>query len=158
MPNIENFKGSFTEMARPNRFRVSVDGISKLEFMGKGAQLPGSTIGVMDVPYQGRVIKMPGDRVFNDWTVTIYNDVDMSARRELEAWIELLNGNESNIGYTVKREAIVEQLGRDGSVIATFKLHGIIPLDISAIDLAFDSNDTPSEVTASFAYDWHEMI
>jgi len=157
MANIEEFKGSFGEMARPNRFRVSVDGVSDLQFLGKGAQLPGSTIGVMDVPYQGRVIKMPGDRIFNDWTVTIYNDVKMEARQDLETWMELLNGNESNIGSTVKREAQVEQLGRDGSVIATFKLHGVIPLDISAVELAFDSNDTPSEFTATFAYDWHEM-
>ena len=159
MASIDSFKGQFREMARSNRFRVTGFGVGKnLEFMAKGSQLPGSTIGVMDVPYQGRVIKMGGDRTFNDFTMTIYNDDTMSLLKEFNAWINLLNGEESNLGTTVKREGSVEQLGRDGSVIATFNIKGAIPIDVAAVDLAFDSNDTPSEFSVTLAYDYHTIV
>jgi hypothetical protein len=158
MANINEFKGSFTEMARPNRYRVNVDGVSNLEFMAKASQLPGSTLGVLDVPYQGRVIKLAGDRTFADWTITVFNDNSMSARREFEAWQELMNGKQSNVGSTVKREASVEQLGRDGEVLLTFKLQGVFPLDLAPIELGFDSNDTVSEFAVTLAFDAYELV
>ena len=158
MASIDTFKGQFSEMARSNRFRVTGFGVdSGLEYMAKGAQLPGSTIGVMDVPYQGRVIKMSGDRTFNDFTMTIYNDDSMTLLKDFNAWVNLLNGEETNVGSTVKRDGKIEQLGRDGSVIATFSITGAIPIDVAAVDLAFDTNDTPSEFSVTLAYDYHTI-
>lgn len=153
MANINEFKGSFTEMARPNRYRVNIDGITNLEFMAKASQLPAATIGILEVPYQGRMIKMAGDRTFEEWALTVFNDTSMSARKEFDAWQELINGKESNIGSTVKREASVEQLGRDKQVLMTFKLQGCFPTTLSAVELAFDTNDTVSEFQVSLAYD-----
>lgn len=156
--SIDNFKGQFSEMARANRFRVTGFGVgSKLEYMAKGAQLPGSTMGAMDVPYQGRIVKMAGDRIFNDFTMTIYNDDSMSLLRDFNDWMNEMNGEESNVGSTTKRDGNIQQLGRDGGVIATFNLIGAIVIDVAAVDLAFDTNDTPSEFSVTLAYDYHTI-
>ena len=62
--------------ARPNLFKVTLNfpayaqaDLETTSFMCKGAQLPGSTMGVIIVPFRGRQLKMAGDRTFAEWTV-----------------------------------------------------------------------------------------
>ena len=46
--------------------------------------------------------------------------------------------------------AIVRQYDRQGGVVRSYQFVGIWPSNISAIDLAWDSNDTPEEYTVEF--------
>ena len=55
-------------------------------FLVKAANLPASTIGVIEVLFRGRQLKIAGDRTFEPWTVTIMNDEAMQLRTRLEAW------------------------------------------------------------------------
>ena len=41
----------------------------RAEFLVKTAQLPASTIGTIDVPFRGRMLKVAGDRTFEPWSV-----------------------------------------------------------------------------------------
>ena len=64
--------------ARPNLFEVELTtfpgGIDwdadNFRFMCKAAQLPGQTIGSIDIPFRGRSFKVAGDRTIDAWTVT----------------------------------------------------------------------------------------
>ena len=55
----------------------------KTRFLIKAAQLPASTINVIDIPFRGRNLKIAGDRTFDPWTITVINDVDFKVRNAL---------------------------------------------------------------------------
>ena len=46
--------------------------------------------------------------------------------------------------------AVVRQYDRQGGIVRTYQFVGIWPSNISAIDLAWDSNDTAEEYTVEF--------
>ena len=54
----------------------------KVRLMCKAGQVPGFTVGTIEVPFKaGRRIKIPGDRTFADWSITVINDEDHTLRR-----------------------------------------------------------------------------
>ncbi len=122
--------------------------------LAKAANIPASTVGVI-VPYRGRVLKIAGDRTFEPWTVTVLNDAGFALRSKFEAWstnIQALQQNLQNTsnpgGYCA--DALVRQFDRQGNPVRTYKFAQIWPSNVSAIDLAWDSNDTPEEYTVEF--------
>ena len=80
-----------------------------------------------------------------------------------EQWsnkISLLAENRSVYAAPVNYQtsATVRQLGRTGGDIKSYKFEGIYPVNISAIDLAWDSNDAAEEYTVEFAVQYWEPI
>jgi hypothetical protein len=170
--NVNDFRSRMTyDGARPNLFEVYLtlpDGIddvnaqSELRFKIKAAQLPGSTIGVVPVYYFGRELKFPGNRTFTDWTVTIINDEDFSARNSLEKWMSAINSHKENVrgGKYVKplsytADSLVVQWGKSGAEVSkSYLFTGMFPVDISPIDLDWGSNDSIEEFSVTFAYQY----
>ena len=183
--SIDQFRGKFAEMARPNLFQVSIylpktqltplqpvndalvtstqdnegQGTTSLDeltqFMVKAASFPASTIGVVEVPFRGRQLKIAGDRTYEPWSVTVLNDEGFTIRQQMETWAQpiqeyKINGSSAqNTGEYMGR-AIVDQLSRDGEIIKQATLEGIWPSNISALDLDWGTNDTPEEYTVEF--------
>ena len=171
--DIISFRNSVREVARPNQFQVELDfpvGLapaspSKLAefgtFLVKGANLPASTVGTVEVPYRGRVLKIAWDRTFEPWTVTVINDEGFKLRNAFEEWsdkISELAENRSTFANATlyQTSAVVRQLSRKGGDIKSYKFEGIYPVNISAIDLAWDSNDAAEEYTVEFAVQYWE--
>lgn len=134
-------------------------------FMIKAASLPGSSIGMVEVPFRGRTLKVSGDRTFEDYSVTIVNDNNFAVRNAVERWHDAISGNVSNVSergldsasfdsYTANID--VEQLGRDGNVIKSYKMIGAWPTTIDAIDVSYESADSIEEFGVTFAYQWWE--
>lgn len=160
--------------ARPNLFEVSMpfpgfsapgNAQSKLTFMCKTAQLPGSTVGIVPVQYFGRELKFAGNRTFADWTITVINDEDFSVRNAFERWMNGLNSHTLNIrspaalaplGYTVDGE--VFQYGKNGNILKKYKFVGLFPTDVTPIDVDWGSNDTIEEFSVTLAYQWWEAV
>ena len=166
MATISNFKQNFQGGVRPNQFRVNITapffGGTDLEFLGKGASIPSSVIGNIDVPYRGRQLKVPGDRTFEDWSVTIINDSEFSARSALEAWQQDIQELDSGVGmasndYLLSR-AFVEQLGKDDAVLARYEFFNMFPKNIAAIDLNYETVDALEEFTVDFTYSHWERV
>ena len=160
MPNtISQFAAQFKGGVRPNLFRVQVFGkpgpIGNFEFHCKGASIPASTIGAIDVPYMGRQLKVPGDRTFEEWTITVLNDVNFANRANFERWSDRITANAGNFsrlrGESVYGTGIVLHLDRTGNTIRRYSLQDIFPTSIGAIDLTMDGNDTVEEYTVGFA-------
>jgi len=124
----------------------------------KAAAVPGFTIGTIEVPYRaGRRIKIPGDRTFADWTVTIINDENHTLRRAFNAWVNLIsNGNYNSKTKSTEKDYYKDitcvHLKGDNTVSRKYQLTDAFPTDVSAIDLSFDSTDTLSEFTVNFQY------
>lgn len=128
----------------------------QLEFLCKGAQLPASNIGVIEIPFRGRVLRVPGDRTFQELTLTVINDTDFQIRNAFERWMDLINSHTQNIGpaglLQVQQSWEVQQLDKTGSVLKTYKFEGCFPIECSIIDLSFDSSDTIEEYSVTIAY------
>ena len=159
MSNIAEFKSQFQGGVRPNQFSVRIDrspvGGANFQFLGKAASIPASTIGNVDVPYRGRQLKVPGDRTFEDWTLTVFNDGEWSARSYFEKWMQVLQGHRTPVrsvsATDVYGNAVVQQLSRTGNAIATYVMEDIYPTNVAAIDLGFDTNDSVEEFQVTFA-------
>jgi len=161
--NITDFKGSFTHLAKPTLFKVQGFGADRqLEFMCKAAQLPPSTLGVIEVPYMGRKIKVPGDRIYPEWTITIMNDDTFNLKNYFDDWMQRINHEIANIGSpsveASKEDGQIMQLGVDNKIIAEYQLVGAFPTEVSPVEVSFESNDTVSEFTVTIAYDYWTRV
>ena len=153
---ISSFQSRFSGGVRPNLFECSVyppvGSLPDFEFHCKGTSMPASTIGNIDVPFQGRQLKVPGDRTFADWTVTVFNDDGMKIRGLFEDWMSSIQKHERNIGTNhAYGSAQVRQRGRNGKVMRTYTITSMYPTEVAAIDLAWDSNDAVEEYAVTFA-------
>jgi hypothetical protein len=171
--NINEFRSQMQgDGARPNLFEVTLpfpafalpgNAQTKLTFMCKTAQLPGSTVNTVPVQYFGRELKFAGNRTFQDWSVTIINDEDFVIRNAFERWMNGMNSHATNVrnpaastpnGYTVDGE--VRQYGKGGNTLKKYKFIGLFPTDLSTIDVDWGSNDTIEEFTVNLSYQWWE--
>jgi len=161
--NIHDFKQSFKGGVRPNLFRCNIThavGIPQMEFLCKAAQIPASTIGNIDVPFRGRQLKVPGDRTFADWTVTVLNDPQFAIRAAFEEWSARITHHAVNVSTlthnNIYGQSTVVQLDRNGGNLRTYRVEDIYPTEIAAIDLGMDTNDTVEEYAVTFAVNnWH---
>ncbi len=164
---IDDFKNALAGGgARSNLFKCFVnfpsalnfDGAGRnIEFMARGAQIPASTIEIQEVQYRGRTMKIPGDRSFEDWTVTIYNDTNFNIRDSFEGWMNLIKSHSGNVGPTtladIFQDAEVHQLDRDGSIIKKYQFIDCWPSAVGAMDLANDSAEVQTfDVTFTYQY------
>ena len=178
--NVSTFLQTINQGIKPNMFSVDIsfpgDGTGEAanfsnrdkdltNILCKSAALPGSNLGVIEVPFRGRTVKIAGDRTFDTWTATFFADRNMEIRALFEDWANSINSHEGNTaprflpnggatGYMA--DLFVSQLEKDaeegGSVIRTYHLHHCFPTNVSAIDLAYDSNDQIEEFTVEFQY------
>jgi hypothetical protein len=153
--------------ARPNLFKVTINfpavagGDAELtSFLCEAAQLPGSTIGVIPIPFRGRQLKVAGDRTFAPWTTTIINDTDFAVRNSMERWMNSINAHSANTGLTspiaYESDIIVEQLDRDGSSLKKYTLRGAFPNDLSPIELSYADQDTIERFSVTFEYQYFD--
>ena len=120
--------------------------------------MPASTIGNIDVGFLGRQLKVPGDRTYADWTVTVFNDIDMAMRHTFEGWMAKIQNHGANIQHSTAHSDIygqgtVTQLRRDGTAISTYALE-IYPTEVAAIDVAWETNDAVEEYGVTFAVNY----
>ena len=153
--------------ARANLFKATINfpayaggDVETTSFLCEAAQLPGSTISPIIVPFRGRQLKMAGDRTFDVWTPTIINDTDFVIRDSMERWMNGMNAHSANTGLSspiaYEADLRVEQLDRDGSVLKLYTFRGAYPQELSPIDLNYGSNDEIERFQVTFAYQYYE--
>ena len=153
--------------ARPNLFKATINfpayaqgDVEVTSFMCKAAQLPSSVMGIIEVPFRGRQLKIAGDRTFETWSPTILNDTDFVVRDSMERWMNGINAHSANTGLVApadySADLVVEQLDRDETVLKRYNFRGCFPTNISAIDLDFGTNDVIEEFTVDFQVQYWE--
>ncbi len=184
---IDSFKSSVvSDFARPNLFQVDLSfpsevianatGLSDLgKFTVRAANLPSSQMGIVEVPFRGRVLKIAGDRTVEPWTITILNDSRFALRNAFEAWVEKIQAANENITQTSGlgdesdatgyfTDMFVHQLSRDASssekstILRSYKFTDVFPSNVSAIDLDFGSNDAVEEFTVELQVQYWQAI
>lgn len=164
--SINNIRSQLTGGgARPSLFRVVISNPFdpaadiKVPFMVRATNVPSYSIGKIEIPYFGRKIPIPGDRVWEDWNTTVMNDEDHIVKNSLELWHSRMNAFEGNIAQdgsspnNYKSQATVTQFGKDGSELRIYQINGIFPLYIAPVELDWSSTDTVEEFAVTWAYD-----
>lgn len=172
---LDDFKANVAaDFARPNLFQVDlafpsgiINNASLVElgkFTVRAANLPASQIGVIEVPFRGRALKIAGDRTFEPWTITIQNDSKFILRSAFELWASSVQAYNENFtsaaglgdaddatGYFA--DMTVHQLARDikdgekPKILKSYRFYNVFPSAIAAIDLDFGNNDAIEEFT-----------
>ena len=169
MANIADFKAQMIGGgARPNQFRVELTFPSyvalgvvagqRAQFLCKAAQLPGSTIENIPVLYRGRPVNFAGERTFQPWTISIYNDTTFGIRNSLEQWqsgIQNYNSTTGRVNPTdYQVDLNVHQLDRNGAIIKSYKFHDAYPTSISAVGLDFEQQNAIEQFDVEFTYNF----
>lgn len=174
--NINDFrsKALTSAGARANLFEVSLTGVTavtgltdgEFQFSCKASAIPTSTIGVVEVPYFGRTVKVLGNKTFENWNITVINDEDFKYRNAFENWMakmsthvgnKVLVGQSFGSGDNLYGQGEVKHFSKAGASnvdIATYNFVNIFPVNISSIELAWDTNDAIEEFTVEFGYDY----
>ena len=177
--------------ARPNLFEVDITSSTALNdvfwtgtdqddfhFLCKATSMPTQTIGSVDVPFRGRILKVAGDRTFEPWTVTVINDEEFNVRSAFERWSDKINSMESGEGLVspndYMEQGTIKQLGRtdigtrdvgaaakageDGKgILYSYKVQDIWPSEIGSIDLSYESSDAIEEFTVTFQVQYMQI-
>ena len=170
MANINDFKTKLAGGgARANQFKVTmpfpgyaqVGGeIEDLAFLCTTAQIPAMNVGLVNVPFRGRQIKIAGDRTFADWSITVLNDTNFKLRNAFERWQNGINNMSDNEGLSnpvdYQVDAFVDQLDRNGNTLKSYTLRGAFPTEVAAIDLNYGTNDEVETFGVTFQYQYFE--
>lgn len=180
--DVSVFRKALGGGSRANLFKVEISGGGSTEdekkrftHTCKSASLPGSTLGLIEVPFNGgRRYKLSGERTFADWTTTVINTEDFSVRASLEEWqkaIVSVNfdsdiignrnvGGDNTLANELLRDVhvLVSQLDDAGQTVVQYQLHHCWPSDISTIDLSYDNTDAIEEFTVTWSYDYFTQV
>ena len=176
MPNINQFKTALgAGGARPNQFGVRITFPSLITNLTRpGSQggydilvisttLPASNMSPTIVKYRGREVKLAGERTFDQWSLTVINDTGFSYRNAFEDWMESMNSRATNeadklepADYSSRIQ--VDQLSRNGAVLATYTLVDAFPINMSEIALNYSTDNVIEEYTVSFVYAYYTRV
>ena len=174
--NVDKFKANLKHGgARPSLFRVLFDypsGIpeppTRASFLVRATTIPASTIGSYDVFYHGKAIKVAGDRTFDTWDTTIFNDEDFGIRNTLEYWMNSISDHSLNTrdkkvfntseGDVAKYKSTLKviQYSKSGEELRSYVFKGAWPSALSTINLDWATASEIEEFTCTWVYDsWH---
>jgi len=175
--NVSTFRSSLvTDGARAALFEVvltppaGIVGLmpnltGQVAFKARATSLPGDAVSSIDVNYFGRAIKVAGTRSFPDWSITVINDEDFMIKNYMEIWQSGINSHIGNLRSTQMKvanqyqaDAIVNQYAKTGEIVKTYKIFGLFPTDVAAIDLDWANGDQIEEFAITFAYQWWETL
>jgi hypothetical protein len=173
--SISKFRQTLGTGARANLFRCFITaptglsdsaGIfaeeSKFSFLCRSAAIPAMSVGVIEVPFRGRRIKVPGDRTFADWTVTVINDEKQDMRKVMDNWMKFIINPDGELALRDTTEDYrstieIHHYRGDGTTSRIYALYNAFPTDVSAIDLSYDTTDAIQEFTVTFQYTHMDM-
>lgn len=163
--------------ARPNLFEVAITFPSIVTNASEAAQdsifkvtsanIPPATLGIIQVPYFGRFLKLPGDRTYPGWQVNVINDEDFKIRHALETWSNAINefvGNKRKFVQNgsdqraFKTDATVTQFGKTGTKIRSYKFFGLYPTTIGEIALDWGTVDQIETFPVLWEYDYWTVL
>ena len=166
--SLNTFKAAFKGGTRANRFKVIPSfpvGIAnagsaqtKAAYTISSAALPKADVGVIGVPYRGRMAYFAGDRQYSVWPIKVYDDGDKVLWKAFQQWKELLDGHQTHklttndFGYkNLQTNFFIQQLRANGQVYREIKLFRCWPSEVGGINFDMGSSEFVTfDVTLTF--------
>lgn len=180
--SIDSFKAAAVGVqgfARPNLFTVFINrpgGLKDIlpevgdnfKFQIKATSLPAANIGTVQIPYNGRMFNVPGDRTYEPLSMTIMNDEKFSVREWFEKWIEAVQHRKFNMAqggnlnyFSDIDVAALQRDARSGGPLANsrrYRFKNCFPTNVSSIDLDAASNDAIEEFSVEWQYSHYVVV
>lgn len=158
--NINQFKETFKELARNNRFEILPSTATPpIPELCISASVHGINIDTLDYRngMDTAAWKQPYGTSYPDLTLTFNDDQEMKNRSFYEKWIEETvkwYGVEYHDNYA--RDTLqIAQMGRDGEIKKIFQFWNVYPLNITP--LQFESASQNGFTTFSVTLDHHDL-
>ncbi|AUR85739.1 tail tube protein [Vibrio phage 1.081.O._10N.286.52.C2] len=165
MLNVDNIKRAFSngDFARPNLFEVEIPFLGQnFKFQCRASSMPPGNVEKVEVSYQNRKYNIAGDRTFDDWNVTVYNDELHGIRKAILEWQARAVGLGKEVSggapEEYKRTGTITQLDRNGDPTATVSVFGIFPTVVGEIALDWDSNNEIETFETTFSLDYFTIV
>ena len=167
---IETFKSALVHGgARPSLFEFRVtsqpdtveNNLNGVNLYCNVSELPGVSITPIERQYFGRTVKIPGDMVFADLTTTIINTETFNVRKEIEKWMEHINGTVSNVGKSAANfgtgTAELIHFQKNGVKTLIYEFIDIWPTSLSEIALSYDTSSEIEQFDCTWAYNYFKI-
>tara|TARA_R110002012_G_scaffold129261_2_gene281649 strand:- start:892 stop:1440 length:549 start_codon:yes stop_codon:yes gene_type:complete len=172
--SIQSFIDNFNGGNRSHRYDVELDWPTSVDVSGtqtssqldkfhvRSVALPASQINPIRIPYRGRILKYPGDRIFYPWTFRVLDEnsaPNKSIWNNFNKWSNLINNYETNIPSNdwnefTASEWKIYQKDANNQTIKTATLHDCWPTVVGPISLDANAIDTLVEFTVTVEYQW----
>jgi len=171
--NVSDFRGNFVgDGARPTLFGVNItspvgalDG-NALQFICSASHLPASSVSAKTISYYGHDVHLAGNRTFDDWSITVYNDENFKIRNSFEIWLDAIDrhsgaGRGQGLGvgpseYVV--DASVHQFGKNGDILKEYVFYNLWPSSIGQITVDWNSKDDIETFEVTMKFDWFHAV
>ena len=107
------------------------------------------------------MVKVPGNRTFDNLSITVINDEEMAIRADFEKWMGQFNSHGSNesvysAGNAGMGTFVITHNNREmaSSGDTQWQFENVFPVALCEIGLDWGSNDTIEEFTVDLAYDY----
>jgi len=164
LPSVNQFKNRLAlGGARANYYLVNGPTIgSDLSYLARSASLPAATVKEVEVMTPGgRKLKFAGERTFENWKITVYNDTAMITRRKFENWQRTCADYGNPLGadalnaYGVSNWSVT-QLSRSGLPVKSYNFYNMWPTGLGAIELTFDEASNIEQFDVDLAFSHYE--
>ena len=170
--NLDSFISEFNGGNRTHRYDVEMSfpsgvgsGDDQLNrFFIRAVSLPPSQVNPIRIPYRGRILKWPGDRLYFPWTFRV---LDQGGKDSLwtsfNDWSNLINNHRTNVSSNDWNDFTtnpwkIKQIGANGStVLKEVELFDCWPTIVGPISMDANSIDTLVEFTVTVEYSYHTV-
>ena len=148
------------DFARNNLFEVEIPFLGEdFRFKCKAAPMPAAQVENIALGYQNRKYNIGGDRTFEAWTISIYNDEDHSTRQKFVDWQAMVHGQGNTISGSkpseYKKTGSIRQISRDGETITKeYSVFGAYPTLVGEIQMDWDTNNEVEVFEVTIIYDY----
>lgn len=161
--HISNFISNFAGGLRPNRFLLTI-GTSNIPYHIRSTALPGVVTNPINIPYRGRVFKMPGWRSYPSFRMTVLDDQVLNGQgrnlwNDFVAWSSSIFNHGTNIGaggnFTSAMKLVtIKQLDVNGNAVPgrLWTLQNAWPSDVGEIRLSMDDNESYTTFNVTLEY------
>jgi hypothetical protein len=167
MADISSFKNAMRMGgARSNQFKctITIPGLKDatvtqaIPFTCHAASIPEATVMDIETYFRGRAVHFAGERVFQPWTVSIYNDNDFKVRNAFEDWVERISHGRDTNGLmqpaTYQTDMSVHQMDRSDKVVKSYKFYDAYPTNVGGIQLSWADNNQIQSYDVQFVYNY----
>jgi hypothetical protein len=155
---IERFKSEIGKygVQSANRYVFSCGASDFLHFYAINAAIPGRSISTSEIKYGSSfTIKKPYNQIFEDLTVTFMMDEAGYIKTFFDNWMnQVVSPVDNRIGYynDYVRTGAVDIYKKNGELSYSVELIDMYPINITNVDLSYNSMDTIASFTVTFAY------
>lgn len=178
MSSIQSFINNFDGGLRPNRFLVNGEfpsGIGtdtdQFTFHVRAASIPSSDLSQIGVPFRGREYKIPGNRSYATWQMTIIDDIQYPLWTRFHQWANKINSHTLNTPATTSTTSSpqnynftnfmknwsIEQLDLNGNCVRKISLSNCWPSVIGEISFLMEENESFCTFTVDLEYQYYKI-